>query len=148
MTGKGRGRTKKVAPPPANHGNTLSRSGTVSENSNKEDSNSGVQVVQEEGTPKAVKVEKPKFGVELSTLKSTPMAPEENATPNKLWVDVISGNRNPSNGMQVEFVAPQLINGEIEVAIEEEDIIYELRYWNSALIMYMIGSDLSMNTVK
>ncbi|XP_058746634.1 uncharacterized protein LOC131619563 [Vicia villosa] len=48
----------------------------------------------------------------------------------------------------MEFVAPQLINGEVQVAIKEEDIIDELKYWESALIMYVIGSDLSMNMVK
>ncbi|XP_058755867.1 uncharacterized protein LOC131628790 [Vicia villosa] len=69
-------------------------------------------------------------------------------TPQKLWVDVISNNRNPSNGMQIEFIAPQLVNGEVEVTIEEEDIMSEVRYWESALIMYVIGSDLSMHTVK
>lgn len=49
-------------------------------------------------------------------------------TPKKLWVDVISGNRNPSNRMQMDFVSPKVVNGVIEIEIEEEDIIFELKY--------------------
>jgi hypothetical protein len=68
--------------------------------------------------------------------------------PRQLWTDVITGNRNPSNGLQLKFVAPQIVNGSIEVEIDEEDILSELLYWKSALIMYVIGGDLSMNAVK
>ncbi|KAI5448720.1 hypothetical protein KIW84_015928 [Lathyrus oleraceus] len=54
-------------------------------------------------------------------------SPESNAMKNdleketleeqspKLWIDIISGNRMPSNGATIEFVAPNLIEGEIEV---------------------------------
>ncbi|MCI87608.1 hypothetical protein A2U01_0108892, partial [Trifolium medium] len=27
----------------------------------------------------------------------------------KLWVDVLSGNRNPANGLAMEYVAPKLV---------------------------------------
>lgn len=54
-------------------------------------------------------------------------------------MDVISGNRNLTNGMQIEFVVPKLVNEEIEIEIKEEDITTEVRYWESALIMYVIG---------
>ncbi|MCI29223.1 hypothetical protein A2U01_0050432, partial [Trifolium medium] len=43
----------------------------------------------------------------------------------KLWVEVLSGNRNPGNGMKIEFVTPKIVNGEIEVQIDEADIINE-----------------------
>jgi hypothetical protein len=29
----------------------------------------------------------------------------------KLWVDVLSGNRNPANGLAMEFVAPKRVDG-------------------------------------
>lgn len=35
-----------------------------------------------------------------------------------LWADVLSNNRNPENGMIIEFVAPKLVNGELEIEIE------------------------------
>lgn len=78
------------------------------------------------------------------TLESTKGANESR----KLWVDVITGNRNPGNGMTLEFIAPNIIDGVAEVVIEEADIIDEVRFLDTALIMYVIGGDLSMNVVK
>jgi hypothetical protein len=48
----------------------------------------------------------------------------------------------------MEFVTPKLVNGEIEVEIDEADIINEVKFWDSALIMYVLGGELSMNGVK
>lgn len=48
----------------------------------------------------------------------------------------------------MDFVAPQIVEGEIEVEIGEEYIISQILYWQSALIMYAIGSELNMNAVK
>jgi hypothetical protein len=66
----------------------------------------------------------------------------------KLWVDVLSGNRNPANGLAMEYVAPKLVNGEVEVEIENSDIESEVKFWESSLIMYVLGSELSMSAVK
>src|SRR4051812_13975257 len=147
MSGKGRARPKKVVPPTTSQGKQSSCSSATTGNNNNggsistgDSASCGKTLVSEmEENPKIDKVVPP-----VIILKEA----EEAETPQKLWVDVISNNRNPSNGMQIEFVAPQLVNGEVEVAIEEEDILSELRYWESALIMYVIGSDLSMNMVK
>lgn len=68
--------------------------------------------------------------------------------PRKLWVDVISGNRNPGNGMEMEFIALKIIDGIIEVEIEEADIENEIKFWDTALIMYVLRGDLSMHVVK
>lgn len=40
------------------------------------------------------------------------------------------------------------MEGEIEVAIEEEDIESEVKFWGSTLIMYVIDKELSMNAIK
>src|ERR1051325_8343042 len=66
----------------------------------------------------------------------------------RLWVDVISGNRNPGNGMALEFIAPKIVNGIAEVTIEEAYTLIEVQFWESSLVMYVIGGDLSMNGVK
>ena len=66
----------------------------------------------------------------------------------KLWVDVINENRNLAKGMEISFVAPKIINGTIVVEIEEEDVIPKLRFLESALIIYVLGGDLSMNVVE
>lgn len=72
----------------------------------------------------------------------------EEEQPKKLWVDVISGNRVASNGMAIGFVAPKLVDGETVVEIGEEDVESEIKYWETAVIMYAIGRELSMNAVK
>lgn len=66
----------------------------------------------------------------------------------KLWVDVISGNRLPTNGLTIEFTPSKIIEGELEVEIEDADIEFELMFWDSTLIMYALGKELSMNAVK
>lgn len=50
--------------------------------------------------------------------------------------------------MTVEYVAQTLVNGEVEVEIEEDDIVTKIKFWETALIMYVLGEDLSMNTLK
>ena len=50
--------------------------------------------------------------------------------------------------MPIEFIAPKLIDREVEIEIEEADIEQEVKYWETTLIMYVIGGDLSMNVVK
>ncbi|KAK2451010.1 hypothetical protein QL285_010100 [Trifolium repens] len=72
----------------------------------------------------------------------------ESTMGKKLWVEMLNGNRNPEKGMKIEFITPKVVNGEIEVEIDESDIINEVKFWDSALIMYVIGGDLSMNGVK
>ncbi|CAK8563489.1 unnamed protein product [Lathyrus sativus] len=72
----------------------------------------------------------------------------ETSQTKKLWVDIINENRNPAKGLTMEFVAPKIIDGEMEIQIEEEDVEKEVKFWESALIMYALGVDLSMNAVK
>lgn len=61
---------------------------------------------------------------------------------------MISGNRKLENGMKIDFITRKVVNGEIEVETELEHIIVEVRYWESALIMYVIGRDISVNAIK
>ncbi|CAK8578828.1 unnamed protein product [Lathyrus sativus] len=73
---------------------------------------------------------------------------ESSQMKQKLWVDIINENRNPPKGLTMEFVAPKIIDGEVEIQIEEEDVEKEVKFWESALIMYVLSEDLSMNAVK
>ncbi|XP_058774764.1 uncharacterized protein LOC131649031 [Vicia villosa] len=70
------------------------------------------------------------------------------AEPPKPWVDVIKGNRLASNGSMIEYTAPMLVNGELEVHIEEQDVVSEKQFWRDALIMYAIREELPMNVVR
>ncbi|CAK8568835.1 unnamed protein product [Lathyrus sativus] len=77
-------------------------------------------------------------------IETTQAQPEDR----KLWVDIINDNRNPSKGLTMEYVAPKVVNGMIEIDIEQEDIETEIHFWDNALILYVVGGDLSMNMVK
>ncbi|KAH1256677.1 putative ribonuclease H protein [Glycine max] len=85
-----------------------------------------------------------------ATTKSPETLIEEpkEVTNRKLWVDVLNNNRNLSNGVTMEFVAPKLINGEVEVEIEAEDNASELQFWENAMILYVLGGSLSMTMLK
>lgn len=62
----------------------------------------------------------------------------------KLFIDVISGNQIPIDGMYINFVMPNIVEGEIDAEIEES----EIKFWKSSFIMYVLCRDLSMNVVK
>ncbi|XP_058751687.1 uncharacterized protein LOC131624790 [Vicia villosa] len=91
-------------------------------------------------------VEEPK-GKELG--ESEKIGPTiENAGTPQLWVDVIKGNRLPSSGREIEYTVPKVVNGEIEVQLEEQDLVSEMKFSEHALIMYALGDELSMNGVR
>lgn len=48
----------------------------------------------------------------------------------------------------MKYVAPSLINRKVEIEIDEEDADREIQFWRNALIMYVLGEDLSINIVK
>lgn len=64
------------------------------------------------------------------------------------WVGVSKGNHLPTHGIKLPYVAPSIVDGELEVNIDKEDVKYELQFWDNALIMYALGEELSMNAVK
>ncbi|CAK8575459.1 unnamed protein product [Lathyrus sativus] len=66
----------------------------------------------------------------------------------KLWIDVLSDNRNPAKGLAMEYVAPNIGNDTMEIKIEQDYIESEMWFWDNTLILYVMGEDLSMNTVK
>ncbi|XP_058775297.1 uncharacterized protein LOC131649555 [Vicia villosa] len=139
MAKTGRGRPRILVPPSPSNTLTLGN-GTQSVITEASEKNE-----RKEDTPK-----QPAVGGS-STMKVTleEVPTEEAQNPSrKLWVDALTDNRNPNKGMTMEFVAPKRINGEIEVAIEIEDIENEVDVWAPSLIMYVLGGEASMNIVK
>lgn len=54
------------------------------------------------------KVEEPNPNTNL--VKETTMKDDE---PMRLWTNIISGNRNPSNGLHLDLVPLQIVDGKI-----------------------------------
>lgn len=71
-----------------------------------------------------------------------------NMVERKLWVDILNENRNPAKGMVMRYMPPIVINGKVEVKIDEAHVESESQFWNNSFIMYVLGEDLSMHTVK
>lgn len=69
-------------------------------------------------------------------------------TKEKPQVDVIHGNSDLNRGMVMEFVGPKVVNGEVDITIEETYVKDELHYQEPALILFVVGETLSMNDVK
>ncbi|XP_058749652.1 uncharacterized protein LOC131622633 [Vicia villosa] len=74
--------------------------------------------------------------------------PMKDPKERKLCVDVLSDNWNPMKGRAIKYVAPKMVNGEVEVEIEKEDIESEIRFWENSMILYVLEGDLSMNMLK
>ncbi|KAH0715020.1 hypothetical protein KY284_007925 [Solanum tuberosum] len=55
------------------------------------------------------------------------------------WVNMFKKNKNAGNGMALEYITPQFVEGEIVVQLEKEDVEREIEKWNCALIIYAIG---------
>lgn len=99
---------------------------------------------EEKGKNSKEKEENKEEPIESQTLEKSIEVTEAR----KLWVEVLSGKRNLGNGTTIEFVTPKIVNGEIEIERDEFDIENEVKFWDSTLIMYVLGGDLSMNIVK
>ncbi|XP_058757392.1 uncharacterized protein LOC131630645 [Vicia villosa] len=132
----GRGRPKKpVPPPPTSDVKTTLMSNPTASKTVVDQASSSTRVT--------TVVEKTPF---------VPPSPNSANPPNnegrKLWVDVLNDNRNPRKGRSMKYVAPKVVDGNVEVEIEVSDIESELNFWASALILYVIGGDLSMNALK
>lgn len=55
-------------------------------------------------------------------LNETPQEEHVDEARLKPWVDVIKGNRLSYNGIEIEYIAPIILNEEVEVVIDEQDI--------------------------
>ncbi|CAJ2662985.1 unnamed protein product [Trifolium pratense] len=143
--GRGRGRTRKSVPPsPARSPTPLiptQQDATAVSNTNDGSSSVPIEKVEDEGFCSKASSIAPK------DLNDPADCKQQDGTK-KLWVDVLSGNRNPANGLAMEYVAPTRVNGEVEVEIDAADIASEVKFWETSLIMYVLGGDLSMTAVK
>ncbi|CAK8534710.1 unnamed protein product [Lathyrus sativus] len=102
-----------------------------------------VESIQEEGESSKEDEKEEPSSEELEVLGK-----KEEVQP-KPWVDVIQGNCSLNRGMTVGFVAPKIVNGDLEIKkIEQEDVTEELEFWENAIILFALGESLPMNAAK
>lgn len=74
--------------------------------------------------------------------------PNKKGELEKLWINIIRGSHVVLNGMTIDFVASKVVEGEIEIKIEETHFESKIKFWESTLHMYVLGGDLSLNVSK
>ena len=63
-------------------------------------------------------------------------------------VNMFKNNRVASNGMQLSYFPPQVVNGQTMVQLEGKEAQEEDQKWKCALIAYVIGECPGYNTMK
>ncbi|KAG5587149.1 hypothetical protein H5410_047583 [Solanum commersonii] len=59
--------------------------------------------------------------------------------PIQPWANLFSGNRNASNGMYLDYVPLDVVNGTITIQLEKVEYEHKIEKWNCALIVYIMG---------
>ncbi|CAK8540592.1 unnamed protein product [Lathyrus sativus] len=138
---RGRGKLKKQTSRPPKQSNSSGKATSVVE-----EELENVEALE----PVATEGEKVKEKDVLGDAENPKKEDGENLNESKetLWVDVIRGNQNTMNGMDIQYVAPKIIDGQVEVEIAEEDVESEVWFYETSLIMYVIGTNLSTHAIK
>lgn len=55
------------------------------------------------------------------------------------WIDLFTKNRAAEKGMNLDYITPNLINGQQVVELAQDEVEKELQKWKSSLIAYFIG---------
>ncbi|CAK8542666.1 unnamed protein product [Lathyrus sativus] len=123
MTKQGRGRPRTMVPPsPVNHPLPKNQSEVASVNLKEKERTEDHEDASDE---KADRNEKEQHTPETLIAKereTETLIVKEQHEERKLWVDAINDNRNLAKGISMEYVAPKIINGEVEIEIEKEDV--------------------------
>ncbi|KAJ8570837.1 hypothetical protein K7X08_037809 [Anisodus acutangulus] len=59
--------------------------------------------------------------------------------PPSPWTNLFSKNRLASNGLVLNYVAPEVIEGKILVEVDKQEIESEAMKWKASLIAYVVG---------
>ncbi|XP_060190914.1 uncharacterized protein LOC132620253 [Lycium barbarum] len=64
------------------------------------------------------------------------------------WAKLFAGNRSAANGMTLEYIPPEIINGTVTVQLEKDEYERETKKWSSALIIYVVGETPGYNYMR
>ncbi|CAK8535762.1 unnamed protein product [Lathyrus sativus] len=148
--GRGRPPKKSVPPPPKSPvvSTPVAHSDSRSHNVSNRFINAEIAEIENLGETSEARDEEIVDEVSKEVELEKPNQAEIHEEGRKLWVDVLKDNRNPAKGRVMKFIAPQVVDGKIEVLIEEDDVRSEVKFCESSLILYAMGADLSMTAVK
>lgn len=55
------------------------------------------------------------------------------------WANLLKQNRAARNGMALDYIPPQIIEGYVFIQLEKEEVDHESHKWRRSLIVYAIG---------
>ncbi|KAH0679268.1 hypothetical protein KY284_020353 [Solanum tuberosum] len=58
----------------------------------------------------------------------------------ELWTNLFTNNRVAVNGLSLDYIPPQMMDGKPVVQLDKDEVNLEIQKWNSALIAYFIGN--------
>ncbi|XP_060170990.1 uncharacterized protein LOC132601964 [Lycium barbarum] len=64
---------------------------------------------------------------------------ENGKAPAEPWVNLFQKNRAAENGLPLQYIPPEVIDGQVVVQLEKEKVDRETAKWKCALIVYSIG---------
>ncbi|KAK6791911.1 hypothetical protein RDI58_010992 [Solanum bulbocastanum] len=124
--GHGRGRTKKILV--ATDGSSL---GTRAELDDAGDGGSSK-------APKSMKKETTTVLIEtIAPIEEISEIIEKERV--ELWTNLFTNNRAVVNGLSLDYIPPQMLDGKPIVQLDKNEVNLEIQKWNSALIAYFIG---------
>ncbi|XP_019256828.1 PREDICTED: uncharacterized protein LOC109235244 [Nicotiana attenuata] len=82
-----------------------------------------------------------------STVEKTKEEGKQMETQAQTWANVVVGNKLAMKGMNLQFIAPIVQNGEKMVKIEGEDVEQETAKWKNAIVIYVIGDSPSIGAM-
>lgn len=72
---------------------------------------------------------------------------EKSAAPTN-WANLFTTNKFAAKGMELEYVAPMIVEGEVVAQLQQEDIQAGIEAWKHALIFYVVGTSPTIAVVE
>ncbi|XP_055800952.1 uncharacterized protein LOC129870258 [Solanum dulcamara] len=63
------------------------------------------------------------------------------------WTSLFTKNRATANGLSLDYLPPQMLNGKPIVHLDKDEVNQEIKKWSTALIAYFIGDVLGYNAL-
>ncbi|KAH0666116.1 hypothetical protein KY285_027322 [Solanum tuberosum] len=93
-------------------------------------------------------MDKGKQGREKELPKLTHQRGFGGVTPEKPWASLFSTNRLATRGMNLNYIAPIIVEGELVVEIMPEDVAEDDMKWAPSIVVYFVGVTPSIGAME
>ncbi|XP_019259894.1 PREDICTED: uncharacterized protein LOC109237950 [Nicotiana attenuata] len=89
-----------------------------------------------------------KGGVIESAQKQSEIVENQVAEKTQTWATLFDGNKFAARGMELKYIAPTIVEGEVVAQLQQEELDRETGKWKQALIMYVVGNSPTIAAVE